>query len=258
MSDVSQGPGWWLASDGKWYPPELAPGAQPVPTQPVPTQPYPQYPPPQTPPQPSNNNGCRNAFLVALALFILFVVGVGACTVIFADDLQEIVDEAEEAIEEAERAAEEAAEAAEQPDADGGSIGGSVGDEEPDGADEPASVPEAFLGDWRLASVNGEEIVVGVNTESPALITIDATSVSGDFGCNGGAAELIDLGDGRLQGQMLESEEQLCSIPDGSEEMVLSERAITSLLESAAGFTITGDSDQMTWSGTGFEAVFVR
>ncbi len=28
MSDVSQGPGWWLASDGKWYPPESAPGAQ--------------------------------------------------------------------------------------------------------------------------------------------------------------------------------------------------------------------------------------
>jgi hypothetical protein len=22
MSDASQGPGWWLASDGKWYPPE--------------------------------------------------------------------------------------------------------------------------------------------------------------------------------------------------------------------------------------------
>lgn len=29
MSDVSQGPGWWQASDGKWYPPEQAPGAQP-------------------------------------------------------------------------------------------------------------------------------------------------------------------------------------------------------------------------------------
>ncbi|MDR3648542.1 MAG: cyclic nucleotide-binding domain-containing protein [Acidimicrobiales bacterium] len=25
MSDVSQGPGWWLASDSKWYPPELHP-----------------------------------------------------------------------------------------------------------------------------------------------------------------------------------------------------------------------------------------
>ena len=22
MSDTSEGPGWWLASDGKWYPPE--------------------------------------------------------------------------------------------------------------------------------------------------------------------------------------------------------------------------------------------
>ena len=27
MSDTSQGPGWWLASDGKWYPPELWTGA---------------------------------------------------------------------------------------------------------------------------------------------------------------------------------------------------------------------------------------
>ena len=26
MSDASQGPGWWQASDGKWYPPEQAPG----------------------------------------------------------------------------------------------------------------------------------------------------------------------------------------------------------------------------------------
>ncbi|MEZ5141966.1 MAG: hypothetical protein R2726_05520 [Acidimicrobiales bacterium] len=28
MSDSSQGPGWWQASDGKWYPPEQAPGYQ--------------------------------------------------------------------------------------------------------------------------------------------------------------------------------------------------------------------------------------
>ncbi|MEI7591588.1 MAG: hypothetical protein WCK41_00035 [Actinomycetes bacterium] len=32
MSDTSQGPGWWQASDGKWYPPEQAPGAAPVPS----------------------------------------------------------------------------------------------------------------------------------------------------------------------------------------------------------------------------------
>jgi hypothetical protein len=29
MSDTSQGPGWWLASDGKWYPPELWTGTYP-------------------------------------------------------------------------------------------------------------------------------------------------------------------------------------------------------------------------------------
>lgn len=29
MSDTSQGPGWWQASDGKWYPPEQASGSAP-------------------------------------------------------------------------------------------------------------------------------------------------------------------------------------------------------------------------------------
>ena len=33
MSDVSRGPGWWIASDGKWYAPELHPDAQRVATE---------------------------------------------------------------------------------------------------------------------------------------------------------------------------------------------------------------------------------
>lgn len=37
MSDVQQGPGWWLASDGRWYPPESRP--QPLPPPPVPAPP---------------------------------------------------------------------------------------------------------------------------------------------------------------------------------------------------------------------------
>jgi hypothetical protein len=41
MSDVAQGPGWWLASDGKWYPPESAP-APPPPQTPY-AGPYPAY-----------------------------------------------------------------------------------------------------------------------------------------------------------------------------------------------------------------------
>jgi hypothetical protein len=31
MSDVAQGPGWWLASDGKWYPPQNVPPPPPPP-----------------------------------------------------------------------------------------------------------------------------------------------------------------------------------------------------------------------------------
>lgn len=39
MSDSSQGAGWWIASDGKWYPPHLAPGAPPLPPPPSPGAP---------------------------------------------------------------------------------------------------------------------------------------------------------------------------------------------------------------------------
>jgi hypothetical protein len=36
MSDMSQGPGWWIASDGKWYPPHLHPSVSvPPPTESV-------------------------------------------------------------------------------------------------------------------------------------------------------------------------------------------------------------------------------
>jgi hypothetical protein len=35
MSDVSRGPGWWLASDGKWYPPHLHPDYRPTPPAPA-------------------------------------------------------------------------------------------------------------------------------------------------------------------------------------------------------------------------------
>jgi hypothetical protein len=31
MSDTSQGPGWWQASDGRWYAPEQAPALEPTP-----------------------------------------------------------------------------------------------------------------------------------------------------------------------------------------------------------------------------------
>ncbi len=47
MSDTSEGPGWWLASDGKWYPPELwtgPPAQRPAGAPPQPVATYPAYP----------------------------------------------------------------------------------------------------------------------------------------------------------------------------------------------------------------------
>lgn len=48
MSDISQGSGWWQASDGRWYPPQdaVVTGAAPPPPPPAPPLP----PPPSAPP----------------------------------------------------------------------------------------------------------------------------------------------------------------------------------------------------------------
>ncbi len=79
MTDSSQGPGWWLASDGKWYPPETWAGpplavdptrsANPIPMYQV------QSPAPATASRPTN--GMAVASLVcACAGIIPFLFGI--------------------------------------------------------------------------------------------------------------------------------------------------------------------------------------
>lgn len=81
MSDTQQGPGWWQASDGRWYPPEQHPDqlAQ-LPAPPVGVQGYVQ-PPMATitatiQPAKKKRNGCVTAFAVGVGLLVL--VGIGA------------------------------------------------------------------------------------------------------------------------------------------------------------------------------------
>lgn len=64
MSQQPQGPGWWQASDGRWYPPQ-PPGPQFAPTQ--------QYGPPPQAPQ-SRNRGCVIAAVVAV---VVVLAGIG-------------------------------------------------------------------------------------------------------------------------------------------------------------------------------------
>lgn len=100
MSDVSQGPGWWQASDGKWYSPDQVPGTAAADAGPAATLPGPGelapapapapsygppgagsygYPPAGAPygyPPTSKNNGLAIASLVCS--FFFWIYGVGA------------------------------------------------------------------------------------------------------------------------------------------------------------------------------------
>ena len=76
MSDTSQGPGWWLASDGKWYSPEQAAGIPPDTVQTVTSNPV----QPQAISKPKQTNsitidGALVPPLVAIGAGVLVVLG---------------------------------------------------------------------------------------------------------------------------------------------------------------------------------------
>lgn len=70
MSQQPQGPGWWLASDGRWYPPQPP---QPGP----PDAPYQQYAQQPAPAPRRRNRGCVVAVVVTVA-FVLIGGGIAA------------------------------------------------------------------------------------------------------------------------------------------------------------------------------------
>lgn len=101
-------------------------------------------------------------------------------------------------------------------------------------------------GRWEMVEVNGEAVEIGVNTGVIPLIEIEAGFLSGTFGCNAGGGEVLFDGEVlRIAG--LASTSHLCGIPDGSEEMVLTERTLVSMLESE-GASVTRNGEVMTWS----------
>ncbi len=81
MSDAQQGPEWWQASDGKWYPPEQAP---PVP-------PASEWAPTPTPPgpPPSSSSGSKTGLIVAAVIFGLILLGGGIALLAGSDGDEE-------------------------------------------------------------------------------------------------------------------------------------------------------------------------
>ena len=95
MSDVSQGPGWWQASDGKWYPPQQAPTAAPPPPPQPPPQPLPTYgapPQPQWTPPPAKKGGNKGCLIALAVVGVLLVLGIVATVVVVVAVRDEVDD----------------------------------------------------------------------------------------------------------------------------------------------------------------------
>jgi hypothetical protein len=87
MSDQSQGPGWWMASDNRWYPPHLHPDYVAPPPPPGPASPAALTPPASPPGKDPRSWARRNvAVLAAIAVGVVVVVALLAGTVATSDD----------------------------------------------------------------------------------------------------------------------------------------------------------------------------
>lgn len=91
MSDEQPGPGWWLASDGRWYPPEQAP-APPPPTWPSPSaapaeqQPAWSAPPPAVPPPPTPKRSTGAKVVIALVVLVGVLLLLGGVVAVLGGD----------------------------------------------------------------------------------------------------------------------------------------------------------------------------
>jgi hypothetical protein len=91
VSDFSQGPGWWQASDGKWYPPQQAPTAAPPPPPQWGPPPAPQWTPP--PARKGGNKGCLIALAVAGVVLVLGIVATVVVIAAVGDEVDDRIDE---------------------------------------------------------------------------------------------------------------------------------------------------------------------
>ena len=89
MSDTPQGPGWWQASDNKWYPPDTAPGAPP-----------PSYGPPASGGQSGGTS--RTVWIVLLSILGVLVLACGGCGLVVFFSAREVANEVEELADELE------------------------------------------------------------------------------------------------------------------------------------------------------------
>lgn len=123
------------------------------------------------------------------------------------------------------------------------------------GCGDPATPALDVTGTWWAVSLDGEPIEIDRNTAALPWFEIGDSAIGGNLGCNDGGGS-YRLEGNRLIASDLVSEAALCTIPDGSEVMVPTERILTELLTSDAGFDVTVAGDTMTWTGANHTITF--
>jgi len=88
MSDNQQGPAWWQASDGKWYPPESHPNAAVAPPSSAST------PAPAQTVVINKGPGCMKIGLIVFAILAVLGIGLVGCLALVADEVSEEIDKA--------------------------------------------------------------------------------------------------------------------------------------------------------------------
>lgn len=129
------------------------------------------------------------------------------------------------------------------------------------GTGEPA--PLGLNGVWRMTIADAMPVIVGETTAEIPDIMIrageNAGVVSGVFGCNRLSIEVTFTPETILgRPETLEGTEELCSIPDGSEELVLTERTLLKLLSGEEPAEVFLSDDHLEIGSLETNAVFVR
>lgn len=107
---------------------------------------------------------------------------------------------------------------------------------------------------WQVTSIDGEPLEIGTNTRLTPRFEFSDGRLGGNMGCSSFGAEYALQGT-RLRVSHLESTLEGCAIPDGSDEMVLSERVLRLLFELNEGFQASLDQDTMVWNGSDHQVI---
>ena len=92
MSDTPEGTGWWIASDGKWYPPEQHPQGQPAETEPAAAESPAEQGGGEA--QPAGGGGSNNYLALAILAAVVIAAVIGLVVLLDRGDDESVTSEA--------------------------------------------------------------------------------------------------------------------------------------------------------------------